>query len=121
MVSTILYRIFFIHTFVFLSLSELVITLSTYLPESLSAEGQKLWDSPTALMCFDCYERLKAKAIENRNTETVKKKRTKARKSSGNGLRAKAIENHHTETVKKQVSHILFGCWEIKQRSSAGY
>ena len=53
-------------------------------------------------MCFDCYERLKAKAIENRNTETVKKKRTKARKSSGNGLRAKAIENHHTETVKKK-------------------
>ena len=53
-------------------------------------------------MCFNCYERLKAKAITNRNTETVKKKRTKARKSSGNGLRAKAIENHHTETVKKK-------------------
>ena len=35
-------------------------------------------------MCFNCYERLKAKAIENRNTETVKKKRTKARKSSAN-------------------------------------
>ena len=107
LVSTLLY-LFSSHV-CFPYLSVFGIRSLNYPSESMSAEGQELWSSPTALMCFLCYERLQAKA----DAQKVKKKRKKGKKSSRSRKKQKKKEKNQTKmtnlliAVRRQQSRLL--------------
>merc|ERR1711966_599058 len=73
-----------------------------YPSESLSAEGEELWNSPTALMCSLCYERLQAKAKETHDAQKVKKKRQKGKKSSRSRKKKKKKKKKPPREKKKK-------------------